>query len=105
MKKKEIALLPYCYSVVIENDSTPNYFSEKLLDCFASKTIPIYLGTKSIHNYFDKKGIISFNDFDQKIITFDNYQSLKEHIDNNFNEVKKYRLPEDTMFKNYLKTK
>jgi len=100
--KKEIALLPYCFSIVVENDSTPDYFSEKLLDCFASKTIPIYLGSQRIKNYFDEKGILNFNQFKHEDISFQYYDSLSKHIENNYNEVKKYRIPEDTMFEKYL---
>lgn len=101
---KEIALFPYCFSIVIENDSTPDYFSEKLLDCFASKTIPIYLGTKTIGNFFDIKGIIDFENFNFKNITYEHYLSLEKYVKNNFNEVKKFKLPEDNLFENYLKT-
>ena len=32
----------YMYSIAIENTIEPFYFTEKILNCFASKTIPIY---------------------------------------------------------------
>jgi hypothetical protein len=100
--KKEIGLNNYCFSVVVENDLTPDYFSEKLLDCFATKTIPIYLGCKNISKYFDEKGIIPLEDFDINNISESLYFNLQSHVEKNFKLVQKYRSPEDSMYKNYL---
>lgn len=33
----------YMYSIVIENTIEPFYFTEKILNCFASRTVPIYI--------------------------------------------------------------
>lgn len=46
------------FSIVIENSSQPNYFTEKLIDCLITKTIPIYYGCPNIDEYFDTKGWI-----------------------------------------------
>lgn len=48
----------YRYSVVIENYIDDLWFTEKLLNCFATKTIPIYYGARKIGEYFDENGII-----------------------------------------------
>jgi hypothetical protein len=50
----------YRYSVVIENSCVDWYFSEKILDCFAMGTIPIYCGCPSIERFFNHNGIIKF---------------------------------------------
>lgn len=100
--EKEIGLNNYYFSVVFENDLTPDYFSEKLLDCFATKTIPIYLGCKNISKYFDEKGIIPLEDFDINNISESLYFNLQSHVEKNFKLVQKYRSPEDSMYKNYL---
>jgi hypothetical protein len=100
--QKEIGLNNYYFSVVFENDLTPDYFSEKLLDCFATKTIPIYLGCKNISKYFDEKGIITFKDFDINNISKSLYFNLQSHVEKNFKLVQEYRSPEDSMYKNYL---
>jgi len=100
--QKEIGLNNYYFSVVFENDLTPDYFSEKLLDCFATKTIPIYLGCKNISKYFDEKGIIPLEDFDINNISESLYFNLQSHVEKNFKLVQKYRSPEDSMYKNYL---
>lgn len=81
-----------------------DYFTEKILDCFATGTIPIYLGTKNIGNYFDSNGIITYtDDFDIKSLTPELYYSKMESINNNFERVKEYEIPEDMMYQKYLK--
>ena len=42
---------PYKYHIAIENCTTPEYISEKVLNCFICKTMPIYWGCKNIKNY------------------------------------------------------
>ena len=46
------------FHLCIENATDKNYFSEKLLDCFVTKTIPIYWGCSNIREYFTTMGII-----------------------------------------------
>jgi hypothetical protein len=48
----------YQYSFIIENSSQTNYFTEKLIDCLITKTIPIYYGCPNISEYFDTTGWI-----------------------------------------------
>ena len=55
---KQEGLLPYHYSVVIENVQETDYFTEKLLDCLLCNTLPIYWGAPNIGDYFDLNGII-----------------------------------------------
>ena len=59
---KQKGLLPYTYSVIIENVQEPDYFTEKLLDCFICGTIPIYWGASNISHYFNTDGMIICND-------------------------------------------
>ena len=42
--------------------SSDLYFTEKLLDCFATGTIPVYLGAPDIDKHFNKDGIINLAD-------------------------------------------
>jgi hypothetical protein len=68
---KQDGLLPYHYSVVIENIPEPDCFTEKLLDCMLCGTLPIYYGPKNIGNYFNLKGIMcceSLADFQAAIL-------------------------------------
>ena len=61
-EQKQEGLLPYTYSVIIENVREPDYFTEKLVDCLLCGTIPIYWGAPNISYYFNVDGIIICND-------------------------------------------
>jgi hypothetical protein len=54
------------FSIVIENSSQLNYFTEKLIDCLITKTIPIYYGCPNIEEYFDTTGWILLRSVDLK---------------------------------------
>jgi hypothetical protein len=45
-------LAPYRYSLAIENSSGPDYWTEKVADCFLSWTVPIYYGCTNLEDYF-----------------------------------------------------
>ncbi len=58
-------LKEYMFSIAIENMKCPFYFTEKLLDCFLTGTIPIYWGSPNIERFFDTEGIIKFKDLNE----------------------------------------
>jgi hypothetical protein len=97
------------FSIIIENSQEINYFSEKLIDCLLTKTIPIYWGCPNINDYFDINGFILFenkNDFLNKINLIDLqsfYENKKEYIEHNFNEAKKYALNYSKRLENTIK--
>lgn len=49
----KIHLFTSMYSVTVESSSETNYFTEKLIDCLITKTIPIYWGCPNISDFFD----------------------------------------------------
>lgn len=51
-------LAPYRYSLAIENSSGPDYWTEKIADCFLSWTVPIYFGCTNLEDYFPEKSFI-----------------------------------------------
>lgn len=57
----------YRFTIAIENYISPFFFTEKLLNCFAAQTIPIYIGATAISRFFNPEGIIqiSVEDFDR----------------------------------------
>jgi hypothetical protein len=55
---KTVLFETYQFHLAIENSRQENYFTEKLIDCLISKTIPIYYGCPNIDEYFDTKGWI-----------------------------------------------
>jgi hypothetical protein len=97
---KEIGLCDYMFSIVIESGLYDTYFTEKILDCFASGTIPIYLGTDKIKNYFNEDGIISLT----KNLTLSEelYYSKITAVNDNFNKVQQYEILEDFIYLNYF---
>lgn len=52
---------PFLFSVVVENCRKPNYFSEKLVDCFVTRTVPLYWGCPNITDFFDHRGMLTFD--------------------------------------------
>lgn len=60
-------LAPYRYSIAFENFSGPTYFSEKLTDCFAAETLPLYHGCTEIERYFPSGAIWRLDPEDRHI--------------------------------------
>ena len=54
--------MDYRFSIVIENCKRDYWFTEKLIDCLRTGTIPIYWGCPSIGDFFDIRGFILFDD-------------------------------------------
>jgi glycosyl transferase family 10 (putative fucosyltransferase) len=51
-------LAPYKYSLAIENSSSPDYWTEKIADCFLSWSVPIYYGCTNLEDYFPSRSFI-----------------------------------------------
>ncbi len=49
---KKDGILPYKYSIAIENFQIKEYWTEKIADCFLCWTIPFYWGAPNIDKYF-----------------------------------------------------
>jgi len=98
---KEEGLCDYMFSVAIENGQYETYFTEKLLDCFATGTIPVYLGSPDIGEYFNKDGIIDLTDeFD---VSDEIYYNKMDAIKDNLERAKKMEILEDFIYENYLR--
>lgn len=52
------AYAPYRFAVVVENHIDNRWFTEKILNCFSNRTVPIYFGARDIDKMFYKQGII-----------------------------------------------
>ena len=87
------ALVPFKYSVVIENSIEPHYFSEKILNCLACKTVPIYWGHQSVKQYFDTSNWLFFSDLE------DGYEKIK------FASSGKHIVSQDKIHENYTQAK
>jgi hypothetical protein len=99
---KEEGLCDYMFSVAIENAVVEGFFTEKLLDCFATGTIPIYLGAPNIGEFFNKDGILDLAE--EFYISDELYYSKMDAIKENLEKAKQYEVLEDFIYLNYLKT-
>ncbi len=52
LARKDEGLLPYRYSLCLENTIAPHYWTEKLADSFLAYCLPIYVGAPNIGRYF-----------------------------------------------------
>lgn len=107
IESKADAFSNYRYSVVVESCLQRGYFSEKIVDCISMGTIPIYWGCSDIGDYFDKRGIITFNDLGElehilnKVATEEEYNKRLPYIQKNYDISWSYRCSEDWIAKNY----
>ena len=99
VNKVEEALCDYMFSVVIENGSYSTYFTEKIMNCFASGTVPIYLGSPDIGNYFNMDGIIMLENVGQvKSLTKDDYHSRIDAIQDNLERCINHPMADDVVY-------
>lgn len=96
---KYLYLNDYRFQIVIENDSYETYFTEKVTDCFATGTIPVYWGAPDIGKYFNTDGMILINDeLDISLLTEDYYFSKLDAIKDNFERVQKMQGSDDVLY-------
>ena len=101
-RDKSLAIDTYMFSVVFENDNYSGYFTEKITDCFARGTIPIYYGDPEICQHFDCNGIIPYTSDILDTLTSELYESKKEAIQNNMNTIKEMQMSEDYFCKEFI---
>lgn len=102
-------LKDYMFSIVIENFIDDLYFTEKILNCFATGTIPIYLGARNINSIFDKNGILQFSSLEEfnniiDKLSQNEYDSRIEAVKYNFNKCLEFKSIEDYIYEKYFIT-
>lgn len=100
----------YKFAVVIENYRDDYWFTEKILNAFSHKTIPIYYGARRISEIFNGKGIIEakrlwdipdiIDILLDKGLNYSYYRKYME-IEHNYHIVQAYADFEDYFFKKY----
>ena len=84
------------FSICIENSSNRGYHTEKIIDAFLSKTVPIYWGCPNLKELgYDPNGFIYCNDENEIIkatntLTPEDYFNRKKAIDYNYELAKYY---------------
>lgn len=100
---KSQSLNDYMFSVVMENSIADNYYTEKIIDCFITGNIPIYRGCKNIGKFFDKRGIIEFNNIEDlrhilDSLTPQKYEEMLPYVKINFELALKYQNPDNILY-------
>ena len=89
----------YKFAIVIENDIDKLWFTEKVLNCFATKTIPIYIGATDLWRFFNEQGVIRAKDEeDVKRIVAEldvdrEYKKRLDAVNENFWRVEYFKTP------------
>ncbi len=83
------------FHICIENTKRDNWFTEKLIDCLITKTIPIYWGCPNIGNWFNLDGFIIVDSLDDIVkscnsLTETTYQEKLKAVEENYEISKKY---------------
>lgn len=98
------ALRDYRFSIVIENNRSSGYFSEKLIDSLITCTVPIYWGCSEVLQIFDNKGIITFDTIEQldhilKNTDFESfYENSKQQVISNAKTARRFASVDETFF-------
>lgn len=100
-------LRDYHYSVVIENCHVRSWFTEKLIDCFACGTVPIYWGTDAVLSLFNPAGIIPWRGLDglrailDGVVSEVDYAARGDALVDNMERARRYRCAEDWIAAHY----
>ena len=102
------SLADYHYSIIIENHIDKWYFTEKLLNCFSTFTLPLYFGATDLGKYFNTDGVIQFSSVDECMsiihrLTPDLYYTKMEAMKDNFKRCQEFLVIEDYIYEHYLK--
>jgi len=95
IENKIAALKDHRFSIIIENEKLDNWFTEKIIDCLITGTIPVYWGCPNISEYFDIRGFIIVNSIEdlitkKNILNKTTYSEMLPYIKINFELAKKY---------------
>lgn len=96
---KSEGIAPYMFSIAIENCLHDKYYTEKITDCFAAGTVPIYWGTSKVSEDFNEDGIIRLSDsLDINDLTPELYKKMLPAIQDNLERVCKLRMADEQLF-------
>jgi hypothetical protein len=70
-------LKQYKFTIAFENESAPNYTTEKIFHAFVAGSIPIYWGNPNVGRLFNPKSFINCHDFS----SFDDVIELVKEVD------------------------
>lgn len=85
------------FHIAIENCKEQSYFTEKITDCFVTRTVPVYWGCPNIGDFFNLDGIITFDDERDLVeklndLNSDSYKKYRDAVEDNYRLVQPYRV-------------
>lgn len=103
------SLQEYRFSIVVENTLSDYFFCEKITNCFAAQTIPVYLGARKIDEFFNADGIMKIENLDIDALesvlrqcTEEEYLNRLPAILDNYRRVQEYLNMDDYLYTHYL---
>lgn len=77
------------FHICIENVKRRNWFTEKLIDCMVTKTVPIYYGCPNVEDWFDTRGFIIIDSLDEIInacnsLDENTYNKMLPYVEENY---------------------
>ena len=88
IENKIEGLKDYMFSVAMENEVSELYYTEKILDCFLTGTIPVYWGSRKISKIFNPDGIIFLDDINIDELSPDLYEEKIDAVLDNLQRAK-----------------
>jgi len=106
-------LKDYMFQIATENVQKDFYYTDKILDCAITGTVPIYWGPRNIGDFFNPRGILRFDHPDElkeilKNLDEQMYNDMLPYIKENYEKAKYYMIQDDFFYdiiKNNLRTK
>jgi len=107
-KKWKVNVFDCMFHICIEGFKNSYYFSEKLIDCFITKTVPIYWGCTVIGEYFNEYGMIMVDSVDDIInvcnqLTPEVYERFLSLVNDNYEYGMKHYRYEDILREGMMK--
>jgi hypothetical protein len=105
------ALRDYRFTIVVENCRRDFYFTEKLIDAFATGTIPIYWGCPGIFDVFGHMSLLPFDTMDElrKIVDMISvcpgsyYEGSMQSVQGSFEASKRFWVTENWLWRHFFK--
>lgn len=109
-KKWKVHVFDCMFHICIEGFRNEYYYSEKLIDCLITKTVPIYWGCTEIHKYFNTRGIFLVKTVNEIIdlcnyLKEGDYYNMLPYVEDNYQRGLKVYKYEDILRDAMLKCK
>jgi hypothetical protein len=105
----DVFLSDYRFHIAYENDIQRYFFTEKILNCFASMAIPLYVGAPGVTEFFNPDGIIFLSEEDLRhperlagLCTEREYDARRDAVIDNYQRVQEFLSAENFIYTRYF---